>query len=323
MAPGFSLANCRIPAWVIAPYNPTMHPVLLDGAMGTELMRRGVDTSLPLWSARALVSAPDVVREIHADYVRAGADILTTNTFRTHRRTLARGGLGDRTAELTRLAVELARSAAPRGGSVRVAGSIAPLEDCYAPELVPAPRKLEKEHAEIAELLAAAGCDLLLVETMNTIREAVAAARAATATGLPVMVSLVVGPGGLAPGAPGDRAADIVLLGGETIAAAVRALEPLSPAALLVNCVPLADSHRALALLAAAASVPIGIYANVGRADRDQGWTLTDDVLPDAYAQAACEWIARGAAIVGGCCGTTPAHVQAMAAAMRRVRGAP
>src|SRR6266851_5645740 len=89
-------------------------PILLDGATGTELNRRGVDTELPLWSARALLDAPAALSQIHADYVRAGAEVLTADTFRTHRRSLARGGhaYAERAAELTRLAVGLARAAA-------------------------------------------------------------------------------------------------------------------------------------------------------------------------------------------------------------------
>src|SRR5688572_1998339 len=87
-------------------------PVLLDGATGTELNRRGTNTDLPLWSARALLEAPDVLRKIHLDYVRAGAELITANTFRTHRRSLARAGLGDQALPLTLQAVGLAREAA-------------------------------------------------------------------------------------------------------------------------------------------------------------------------------------------------------------------
>src|SRR2546428_12540751 len=86
-------------------------PTLLDGPPGPELNRRGVNTDLPLWSARALLAAPEVLRQIHIDYVRAGAELVTANTFRTHRRSLARGGLGERAAALTRQAVHLARAA--------------------------------------------------------------------------------------------------------------------------------------------------------------------------------------------------------------------
>jgi S-methylmethionine-dependent homocysteine/selenocysteine methylase len=289
--------------------------LLLDGATGTELQRRGVDTSLPLWSARALITAPQVLAAIHADYIAAGADIITTNTFRTHRRTLTRAGLGERTSELTHLAVQIAQAAAQQADrQVFVAGSLSPLEDCYAPELVPPDAELQIEHAEMAQQLAAAGCAVLLVETMNTIREAVIAAQCASATGLPVCVSFVVGPGGRPPDRIDAIGPDeaLTLLSGESIAEAVAALRSINPAVILINCVPLAVIGRALAELRAACPGPIGLYANVGHADEAVGWTLTDDVQPAAYAQRARQWIEQGAAIVGGCCGTTPEHIAAL-----------
>ena len=291
--------------------------LILDGATGTELDRRGVDTSLPLWSARALIVAPEIVRQVHHDYLAAGADILTTNTFRTHRRTLTRAGVGDRTRELTQLAVTLAREAITQSGrTAYIAGSMSPLEDCYSPALVPPDDELRIEHREMARDLAEAGCDLLLVETMNSIREAVIAAECAAATGLPVGVSFVVGPNGRAPDQPTvdaeDVAASRTLLSGETIDLAVSALISLKPAVIMVNCVPLVYVERAWAELRAACRGPIGLYANVGHADDAIGWTLTDDVLPSAYARHARRWIEQGATIVGGCCGTSPAHIEAI-----------
>lgn len=295
--------------------------LLLDGATGTELQRRGVDTGLPLWSARALITAQDVLHAIHADYISAGADIITTNTFRTHRRTLTRAGLGERARELTQSAVRIAREAARTANhQVFVAGSIAPLEDCYAPQLVPPDHELWIEHAEMARDLAQAGCDLLLVETMNTIREAVIAARCAAATGLPVCVSFVAGLNGLPPDQvdevdpidPGETPASLNLLSGESITEAVQAVQQLQPAVVMVNCVPLAYIDRAFAELRAAHHGPIGLYANVGHADDQVGWTLTDDVQPAAYAQQARQWLRQGAAVIGGCCGTTPDHIAAL-----------
>ena len=303
----------------------------LDGATGTELTRRGVDTTLPLWSARALIDAPDVVRAIHADYVRASAQIVTTNTFRAHRRSLAKGGLGDRARELTHFAVQLAREAIQQtcrrsDMPVFIAGSIAPLEDCYSPHLVPPDAELAAEHAEMARCLAEAGVDVLLIETMNTIREARLAAEAARATGLPLMVSFVCaarnapGRDGLAGGAtvqpvdPGDGAC---LLSGERLLDAVRTVEPLEPAAIMVNCAPVAQIDYLLRSLRAATDRPIGAYGNVGHVDERAGWTLTHAVTPDQYAAAARSWRDLGASIVGGCCGTTPDHIAALAAAFQ------
>jgi S-methylmethionine-dependent homocysteine/selenocysteine methylase len=292
--------------------------LLLDGATGTELQRRGVDTSLPLWSARALLEAPDVLRAIHVDYAAAGADIITTNTFRTHRRTLARAGLGEHARALTVLAVKIAREAVQQADrEIFVAGSMSPLEDCYSPRLVPPDGELWIEHAEIARDLAQAGCDLLLVETMNTIREAVIATRCAATTGLPVCVSFVAGLNGLPPDQVSELGAvevlaRVTLLSGESITEAVHAVQRWRPAAILINCVPLAYIDRAFDELRTAYHGPIGLYANVGHADDQVGWTLTDDVQPAAYAQHAQQWLQQGAAIIGGCCGTSPDHIAAL-----------
>ncbi len=283
-------------------------PILLDGATGTELERRGVSTTLPLWSARALLEAPNTLRQIHADYARAGAEILTANTFRTHRRSLAHAGLGDQAAALTQQAVALARAGAAEAAPSRpvyIAGSQAPLEDCYSPDLVPPQAECEREHAEMARHLAAAGVDLILVETMNTIREAVAATRAARATGLPVLTSFVC-------------RSDHTLFSGESLSAAVQALAPLGVAGLLVNCTPATTIHAPLVeLIAAVRAQPApvlvtGLYANIGHTNDLTGWTNTADISPLEYARLATNWLRLGAKLIGGCCGTTPAHIAAL-----------
>lgn len=281
---------------------------ILDGAMGTELARRGVDTGLPLWSANALLTTPDVVKQIHVDYLRAGAHIITANTFRTNPRALARAGLADRARALTWLAVDLARQAirdfraTQPAARALIAGSVAPVEDCYSPWLVPGDTELEAEHGELARNLAEAGCDLILVETMNTLREAVIAARAAAATGLPVWVSFTLN-------ARND------LLSGESLRETARAVLSVKPEALLVNCVPVVQAAGAVVALRAAtdgARVRLGMYANAGHIDEGE-WSMAHGVTPEAYAEAATEWLAAGASIIGGCCGTSPEHIARLA----------
>src|SRR5262245_94057 len=124
--------------------------IILDGATGTELTRRGVSTTLPLWSAAALLTHPGVVEAIHRDYVVAGAEIIVANTFRTNVRTLRAAGLLDRAPEMNRRAIELARRAAQSKIQNRkskvVAASIAPVEDCYHAERVPDYETLLAEH---------------------------------------------------------------------------------------------------------------------------------------------------------------------------------
>jgi homocysteine S-methyltransferase len=291
-------------------------PLLLDGATGTELERRAVDVTLPLWSAGALLTAPQVLRQIHSDYMRAGAEIITANTFRTHRRTLVAAGLGHRAEELTRLAVKIARAAIrartevfdPEKRARRevfIAGSMGPLEDCYSPGLVPPQEACEREHAEMARHLAEADVDLILVETMNTVREAAAATHAARATGLPVLTGFVC-------------RTDGKLFSGETVTEAVEAVAPLGVAGLMINCTPSTTIHHPLNELVAAARrldypIPVlGAYANIGHTNQIEGWTDTAEVSPIEYARLAAEWLRLGANLIGGCCGTTPAHISAV-----------
>ncbi|HMK39664.1 MAG TPA: homocysteine S-methyltransferase family protein [Bacteroidota bacterium] len=286
-------------------------PVILDGAMGTELHRRGVDTGLPLWSAHALLSSPETVRRIHREYLGAGADIITSNTFRTTRRTFLRAGLPDRSAELTSLAVALAADAiAEREGErALLAGSMAPLEDCYRPELVPPEEILRQEHAEQAGRLAEAGVDFLLLETMGTVREAAAAAGAAQATGLEYVVSFLCRPDGS-------------LYGGEPLSEAVCQVAGRSPAALSLNCIsprsmkrPLSNLLSALRTVPGAGQLPVGLYANVGAPGEEHGTVFRRDVGPEAYARLAGTWVKSGVSFIGGCCGTTPEYIRALAEA--------
>jgi S-methylmethionine-dependent homocysteine/selenocysteine methylase len=271
-------------------------PLLLDGATGTELEARGVRSELPLWSSHALLEAPDVLSAIHRDYARAGAEALTAASFRTQRRTLARAGLASRAAELTAQAVALARRA---GGDVYVLGSAPPLEDCYRPDLVPDDESLRREHAEHAVNLAAGGADAILAETHNTAREAHAAVTAAAAVGLPVIVSFVCG-------------ADACLLSGEPLGEALDEVVPLGPLAVGVNCLPPSAVDACLEVLAAS-GLAFGVYANLGAPGAEPAAPRSAACSPHDYAIHAQKWLRAGARFVGGCCGTTPAHVSAVA----------
>jgi S-methylmethionine-dependent homocysteine/selenocysteine methylase len=284
----------------------TRRPLILDGAMGTELQRRGVDTGLPLWSARSLKTSPEVVLAIHREYIEAGADIITTNSFRTTRRTFKRAALPDESALLTLKAASIARDAREifPDRHILIAGSIAPLEDCYSPQLVPPQDVLEEEHRELADRLAGAGVDFLLLETMGTLRETLAACTAACSTGLEVVVSFLC-----------NETAS--LYGGESLEEAVRATEPLGPAGFSLNCASVHHLPDAISRLARATSLPFGVYANVGLPQMEVGWEFTVDVGPVEYAKHAIQWQAAGASFLGGCCGTTPAYIRMLADALR------
>lgn len=275
-------------------------PVILDGATGTELERRGVDTSTPIWSAKALLDAPDLVEQVHRDYLDAGAEVIITNTFRTHRRNLEKVGMGDEAARLTTLAVAIAQKAVRVSGRrAWVAGSMAPLEDSYSTANPLTRDEYLQSHREIAANLAAAGLDLLLIETMKNITEAEAAAQAASETGLPFGVSFIC-------------KRDGNLLSGEQIAKAGKAVEQHGPAFLGINCTPAPSLHVPLEILRSATELPIAVYANSGHTENYLNWRETEATQPEAYCRFAEEWIRLGANLVGGCCGTRPEHITAI-----------
>ncbi|MDC0715924.1 homocysteine S-methyltransferase family protein [Nannocystis bainbridge] len=291
---------------------PWPTPALLDGAMGTELERRGARMDAPLWSAHALIEAPEVVRQVHLDYLRAGAQVITTNTFRTHARNLAAGGRAHEAEALTRRAVTLAREAReqfaaedPTGASAaRIAGSVSPLEDCFRPAESPGSHA-GPEHRVMAETLAAAGCDLLLVETMGRIDEAVAAVAAGQGLGLPVWLAVVC-------------RADGRLLAGESLEALVAGLRGLAVQALLINCTELTYLPAAIPALVAAAGASdmlLGTYPHTGRAE--PGRFVTHAVPAAAFATEVAA-LARDAGLhlVGSCCGSTPAWTEALGDAL-------
>src|SRR3972149_5501551 len=268
--------------------------LILDGATGSELNCRGVDTGLPLWSANALMNDRDarILQQIHEDYLRAGADIITTNTFRTHRRALAPSGNADRALEFTRHAVDIARAAIANVSSDKprfVAGSISTLEDCYRPDLVPPDDELRTEHSERIHHLIECNVDLILIETINTIREAVIIAKLAVITGIPVLVSFVCNKEG-------------ELLSGESLSDAARELLPLGLSAIGVNCGPTPYLANPLTELhtACGKDFPLIAYGNIGYADEKVGWVNTDSENPTAYCELASHWPGK---IIGGCFG--------------------
>lgn len=304
---------CRAARYPAVAVDWDSHDVLLlDGATGTELGRRGADISLPLWSARALVDRPELLEEIHRDYLLAGADLITANTFRTHERTLGKVGLTGRAAELTRRAVELAQEVRDRyNPEAMVVGSVAPLEDCYTPEAAPPQQQCADEHGQMIATLLSAGVDGILIETMNNLHEAAAAAGQALRQVAPPtqwMISFCT----KSEGPPN------MLLSGETLTDLLPSLT--GAYAIGVNCVaaPAIEAEVKLLRMLVPQETRISAYANVGRATPEGAWVSTDAANPDVYADYASRWISAGASIVGGCCGTRPEMIKAIAKRLGR-----
>lgn len=274
-------------------------PLLLDGAMGTELARRGVDTSTPLWSAQALLDAPATVAQVHRDYLAAGAELHTACTFRTHPGAVTAAGEPAPFQVLARQAVVLARQALRDAAQpVWLLGSLAPVADCYRPQDVPDDATLRDVHTRHARALAAAGVDGFVVETMNTAREAAAATAAARPLDRPVLTSVITRRDGR-------------LLGGDSLRDVVAAFGEAFPDALLLNCAGIEALDAPVEALRQAWDGPWGVYPNACVGDAaDWGRRAGDAEL----AQAAKRWLEVGASVLGGCCFTTSETVRRLAA---------
>lgn len=279
--------------------------IILDSAMGTELGTRGVDISLPLWSSRALFENPDTIRQIHIDNIDAGTDIITANTFRTQSRTFRKVNYTfqdlnyEQTARLlTERAVDIAKDAVMiTYDEILVAGSIAPLEDSYKPELAPDTDSLCTEHYQHIVNLADAGADILLAETMNNVREISAVLNQLHKTNKEYLVSFIC-------------RNDSQLYSGETIKDAMSIIDKFSPSAVMVNCIHPSIAEGVLKTMQKFTDKPLGVYANVGEVGPETAGNIKADIKPDEYLKYAHKWKNLGAVIIGGCCGTTPAYIR-------------
>ena len=264
---------------------------ILDGAIGTELIARGMRVDAPAWTAAAALDSPELLAAVHADYARAGATLHTANTFRD-----ATSRARDRWRDALEASVAIVRGAVPEGH--RVLGSVAPVADCYRPDLSPG-EGARGDHRHMARALAGAGCDVLLCETFANEVETLVAVEEAIETGLPVWLSLTAGPFG-------------ELLGAEEVGRIARRAVAVGIERVLVNCVAASRMQPYLEAIGGI-GCPTGVYANAGAREEGLGWGAMSREGADAYADLAEEWVDAGATVVGGCCGTGPLHVAALA----------
>jgi len=279
---------------------------LLDGSMGQELIKRGASGNGLLWAAEALFKSPQVVREIHQDYIRAGADIICTNSYSTIRNKFEPAGLMARFEEMNRLAGELAVAARESSGrDVLIAGSLPPQRGSYRADLVGSYEEIEPLYREQAKLLAPY-VDFFLCETMSSADEARAAVSGAAVVGKPVWVSWTLNDSG-----------PPLLRSGETIKQALEALDGLNVSALLVNCSIPEAITAAVPELVSLTDLPVGAYANGFTPIPHQWKYQSDEDLPPArqnlgpekYLEHARSWLESGASIIGGCCEIGPGHI--------------
>ena len=294
-------------------YESVMHRVadggivVLDGGVGTEVQRRGGE--LRAWATLANAEMPDAVRAIHADFIAAGADVISANTFGCAEPNLAAHGIHGREEELNRAAVSLALEAREQAGTERpllVAGCMTTVS-FRGPQGMVAPPEEDWALASQARVLADAGVDFLIVEMLSHVERANVELAAAASAGLPVWAgfSSVI-----------DEEGNLTLLNqrDEPLEESLRRIDLSGVDATLVMHTRVPEVEPSLAALRGVWDGLLGTYPHGGWYERP-AWEFDDDFTPDVVAAGAQRWLADGCRIVGGCCGTGPEHI----AALRRV----
>ena len=301
--------------------------IVLDGAIGSEIDRLGGKMHPVAWCGVANVTHPDTVRRVHEAYLEAGADVITANTFSTCRHVLDAAGYGDQTVAISRRAVELARQARDRVApdrEIAIAGSLSnnvawlPGTVAADPKYLPSPEQEAANYRELADTLAEAGCDLLLMEMMLETEHSIRLMEAAVATGLPVWtgISTSRGPDGKMVGwHQGNE--DPHMLPDEyeqgptqPLEIIIDALTALGPQVVGIMHSSFKSTGPGLEVLFERWSGPVMAYPEANGYDAVTRGPMP--VEPDDFATHCRGWVESGVQIIGGCCGTTIHHIRAM-----------
>src|SRR5919202_382500 len=279
-------------------------PILFDGAMGTQLYARGIPYERCFDELNLL--QPDLVQAVHREYIAAGAEAIETNTFAANRVRLATYGLESKVRDINFRGVKIAREAKEVSGEpVFLAGSVSSVGQPLAPVGTITRAQVRAIFVEQMEALLEAGVDLLVLETFSNVAELCEAVRAArgVSVDLPLVVEVSV-------------AEDGTTLAGATPEEVVKALDRLAVDAIGVNCgVGPQSALDAITRMAARTQQPLAAMPNAGH-PTTQGGRQMYVSTPEYFAEYAQRFARAGVSIVGGCCGTTPAHIAAMRAAL-------
>ena len=277
-----------------------------DGATGTNLIQRGLPHGISAedW----VMNNPDAISRLHQDFLQAGSDIILTCTFGASQLRLEASGLSDKFKQVNETAAQLARAAADESGAM-VAASLGPLGQMMKPMGLLEEDDAQRYYQEQAEILSKADVDLLLVETQFDLAEASAAVRGVkSVSDLPLIVSFSF-----------DRGTRTMM--GVSPAKFAKSMESMGLAGMGINCgKSLDDNLNSLKELADNTDLPIWFKPNAGLPELDEKGLPTYSITPEMMGAHVAEWIAAGARIIGGCCGTSPAHLKAIADHVRQQR---
>ena len=279
---------------------------ILDGGMGQELVARSTQPPNEMWSAKVLMNEADLVTQVHADYIRAGADMITINAYSATPERLKQYGHGDKFLALQQAAIDCATKARDQlGRDVKITGCLPPLFASYNPDLNNDYDMALGLYSQIADAQTA-GVDILLAETLGSLLEVRAAATALSGRGKPVWISMSLS----------EDTATPALRSGEALEEALAFLAQQDVDAVLLNC-SLPETISAAMPTLAQVKTPFGAYANGFTAIKKlemgdivaEKFSKRSDLTPQGYANFAQTWIDAGATLVGGCCEVGPDHI--------------
>ncbi len=282
--------------------------VVIDAGIGTELERRGVTMDKQSWSATANLEQSDVLEQIHVDYIAAGARIVTANTFSSSRPMLEAAGYWDRVYDVNRAAIETVQRARDRAGveGVAVAGSLSHWTEGYGSMPSASVQELTDTFGEMASIMSQEGVDLILLEMMYLPQRIELAVTAALETGLPVWAGLSARQsegGSLLSFAQGQDIPfeEILQVANRPGVAAVGVMHTGSP---IVS--------DAIETIRKSFDGPTSAYPDSGTF-KMPNWQFDDSLTPESLADYGKQWIEEGINGIGGCCGLSPAHIEAVA----------
>lgn len=266
-------------------------PLLLDGAMGSLLQQRGAKRDKNLWMSKASLDNPDLVLEIHKEYIDAGADIITTNTFRTNPSAAKLSGINPE--KLVKESVKISKEAAI-DKDVLIAGSNAPAEDCYQSSRTISLKELEYNHHKHISLLLENKVDFILNETQSHLDEIKIICEFCTKYDFPFIVSLF--------SVDGDK-----LLDQNELEDVFNFIISYKPDAIAVNCISPQVFNKIIGRNLTRYNW--GVYMNLGKGNYSDE-LISDVYTPDIYADFIKEVLEKNPSFVGACCGSTPAHIK-------------
>ena len=287
--------------------------ILLDGGVSTEMQKRGVSMDDDVWSGIAHMTHPEITLEVHEDYIRAGAQVITANTYSTARHVLESIDLGDQVRSINQEAVKLARIARDNvaDDEVWVAGSISSMAPFNNEEEVAVGESIESNYREMAEILAESGVDLFIVEMMRETENSILVIESALSTGLPVWIGYSV--------MMAEDGKSVINWRWKNVKSKypkgnfeelVKATAHLGGDAAGIMHSQVRDTEPALEVMSRYWHGPKLAYAETGTLEKPD-WNFKEICSPEKYSEVLKGWISNhGVQILGGCCGTGPEHIR-------------